>query len=189
MDGSYLVLPPGRNNLTVKSAPCLISGTLFDMTFSEIAAELSQVVQDSEPLLHQIRNVEATFCPAPGKWSKKEIIAHLIDSASNNHQRFVRAGNEGKLDFPGYDQEKNISLQNPNLTSWELLIELWSAYNRYLAYVIGQLPASAADAPCCIGGKPPVTLLWIAGDYVEHLKHHLNQVIGSKFPTAGSAKA
>lgn len=159
------------------------------MDFPSIAAELSEIVQASEPWLHQVRNAEATFRPSPEKWSKKEIVAHLIDSASNNHQRIVRAAAQGSLDFPGYEQERMIAVQSPNLTSWELLIELWSAYNRYLAYVIGQLPAAAANAQCVIGGRPPVTLLWLAGDYVEHLKHHLSQVLGQRFATAWSAKA
>ena len=159
------------------------------MDFSGIAAELSRIVQEAEPLLHQVRNVEATFRPAPEKWSKKEILAHLIDSASNNHQRFVRAASEGKLDFPGYDQDRLIALQNPNVASWELLAELWSAYNRYLAYIISQLPASCEETSCRIGGRAPVTLLWLAGDYVEHLKHHLNQVLGNRFATVWALKA
>ena len=159
------------------------------MDFSSVAAELSEVVQSSEGLLRQFRNVEATFQQSAGKWSKKEVLAHLIDSASNNHQRFVRAASQGSLDFPGYEQDKMIAVQNPNLTSWELLIELWSAYNRYLAYVLSQIPASAADIQCSIGGRPPVTLLWLANDYVEHLKHHLNQIVGQQFSTAWSLKA
>lgn len=159
------------------------------MDFARISAELSEVVQSSEPLLRQFRNVEATFQQAPGKWSKKEILAHLIDSASNNHQRFVRAASQGSLEFPGYDQEKMVVLQHPNLASWELLIELWSAYNRYLAYVLSQMPASSAEVQCRIGGRPPVTLIWLANDYVEHLKHHLNQIVGNQFSTAWKATA
>ena len=166
-----------------------ISATLLPMGFADIAAELSEIVQSSEPLLRQFRNVEATFQQAPGKWSKKEILAHLIDSASNNHQRFVRAASQGSLEFPPYDQDKMIVMQHPNLASWELLIELWSAYNRYLAYVLGQIPTSCAEVQCRIGSNKPVTLLWLAGDYVEHLKHHLNQIVGQQFTTAWSAKA
>lgn len=165
------------------------SGRLVAMNFQAIAEELSETVRSSQALLHQIGNADAAARPSPGKWSKKEILAHLIDSASNNHQRFVRAATQGSLDFPGYDQAQMVALQKPNLASWELLIELWSSYNRYLAHVLNQFPDSCSEMQCKIGAHAPVTLLWLAADYVEHLKHHLNQIIGSRFPTAWSATA
>ena len=153
------------------------------MTFASISSDLLQTVRTAEPMLHQVGNADATFRPAPNKWSKKEILAHLIDSASNNHQRFVRAATQGTLEFPGYDQEKLVAVQNPNGASWELVIELWSAYNRYLAHIVQQIPESSEQVECSIGDRPAVTLLWLAGDYVEHLKHHLNQIVGNKFQT------
>lgn len=159
------------------------------MTFASIASDLLQTLRTAETMLHQIGNADATFRQAPDKWSKKEILAHLIDSASNNHQRFVRAATQGSLDFPGYDQEKLVLLQNPNLASWELVIELWSAYNRYLAHVLQQISASCSDVQCSIGGRSPVSLLWLAADYVEHLKHHLNQILGQQFQTGWSLAA
>ena len=159
------------------------------MSFPAIASDLSETVLTCDSLLRQVRNADATFRPGPEKWSKKEILGHLIDSAANNHQRFVRAAAQGSLDFPGYEQEKMVTVQNPNVASWEMLVELWSAYNRYLAYVVGQLPASCAQTQCVIGGRPPVTLLWMASDYVEHMKHHLNQIVDLRFPTAYGAKA
>jgi hypothetical protein len=159
------------------------------MNFEAIAGDLLETVSSSQTLLLQIGNADAAPRPLQGKWSKKEILAHLIDSASNNHQRFVRAASQGSLDFPGYDQAEMVALQKPNLASWELLIELWSAYNRYLAHVLNQLPDSCSEMQCKIGAHAPVTLLSLAADYVEHLKHHLNQIVGSRFPTAWSATA
>src|SRR3954452_13054066 len=151
------------------------------MDFTEIANNLGEAIQLASPMLRQIGNTEASFASAPGKGTKKEILAHLIDSASNNHQRFARAAAQGSLEFPGYDQDKLIAVQKPNSMSWELLIEFWASYNRYLVHILNQLPPSAANVQCSIGGKPPVTLLWLAADYVEHLKHHLNQVLGRRF--------
>jgi hypothetical protein len=101
----------------------------------------------------------------------------------------VRAASQGSLDFPGYEQAEMIAVQKPNLASWELLLELWSSYNRYLAHVLNHLPESCSEVPCKIGDHSAVTLLWLAADYVEHLKHHLNQIVGSRFPTAWSATA
>jgi hypothetical protein len=159
------------------------------MDFAAIANDLAEAVQMAGPLLRQVGNTEASFASAPGKWTKKEILAHLIDSASNNHQRFVRAAAQGSLEFPAYDQDKLIAVQKPNNMSWELLIEFWSGYNRYLVHVLNQIPAPSAEVQCSIGGKPPVTLLWLAGDYVEHLKHHLNQIVGKRFESAWTMTA
>jgi hypothetical protein len=159
------------------------------MSFKVAGEDLLEIVRNAEGLLHQIGNADATFRSSPEQWSKKEILAHLVDSASNNHQRFVRAVAQATLDFPGYDQDACIRIQNPNTASWELLLELWSAYNRYIAHVLQQIPDSCAEVPCSIGGRQPVTLLWLAKDYVEHLKHHLNQICGNRFPTAWTASA
>ena len=93
------------------------------------------------------------------------------------------------LEFPGYQQERCVCVQKPNQTSWEMLIDLWSSYNWYLAHVLSHLPASSEQTPCSIGGSDPVTLLWLTNDYVEHLKHHLNQILGKQFTTSWSIKA
>jgi len=154
------------------------------MDFTTVANDLGEAIRLAGPMLRQVGNTEASFASAPSKWTKKEILAHLIDSASNNHQRFVRAAAQGSLEFPGYDQDALIAVQKPNTMSWELLIEFWSEYNRYLVHVLNQIPASSAEVKCSIGGKAPVTLLWLANDYVEHLKHHLNQIVGQRFETA-----
>lgn len=112
----------------------------------------------------------------PGSWSRKQVLAHLIDSASNNHQRFVRASLQESLDFPAYDQDGNIRVQVPQEADWPLLVSLWTAYNRYLAHIIAHLPASKLETVCRIGAGQPVTLGFLATDYVTHLLHHLKQV-------------
>lgn len=173
----------------VKGVGYELERSVSGLNFVSISNDLLAAVRSAEPMLHDIGNADSTFPIAEGKWSRKQILSHLIDSASNNHQRFVRAATQGKLEFPGYEQDKLVSLQNPNLASWELLIELWSAYNRYLAHVLQQIPESLAKTQCSIGGRAAVTLEWLAQDYVEHLKHHLNQILGNRFQTAWSASA
>jgi hypothetical protein len=183
---------PGLRARPVFGARWLLAADLcyaVAMDFSIVASELGETIRQALPMLHQVGNTEASLRAAPEKWSKKEILAHLIDSASNNHQRFVRAASEGRLDFPGYDQDKHIAVQKPSTMSWELLIEFWSNYNWYLAHLLNQLPASSSDIQCSIGGQPPVTLLWLATDYVSHLKHHLNQIVGKRFETEWSLSA
>lgn len=159
------------------------------MTFKQIADDLLTTVNHAQSLLEAIPEAKAATKPQPNKWSPKEIIGHLIDSASNNHQRFVRATLQRELTFPSYDQEGLVTLVRPNDASWDLLLRLWESYNRYLAHVISHLPESAADVSCAIGKNPPATLRFIAEDYVGHLKHHLNQIVGQRFKTAYGAKS
>jgi hypothetical protein len=158
-------------------------------SFQTTAADLRETVAQAEPLLKRFTDSEASMRPQPGKWSKKEILGHLLDSASNNHQRFVRAALEGALVFPGYDQDPLVALQGFQGMEWKFLAEFWANYNLFLAQVIGALPTEAAAVICSIGKNPPATLEWVAQDYVAHLKHHLNQILGKTFPTAYGMKA
>lgn len=156
--------------------------------FSQIATDLGRAVAQAKPMLEKLTNADTSLRPAPDKWSRKEILGHLMDSASNNHQRFVRAALQGELKFPGYDQERLVELQHFHEIDWSFLVDFWAAYNRFLAHVINSLPEKAASISCEIGGHAAVALAWIAQDYVEHLKHHLNQIVGKKFETSYGAK-
>jgi broad specificity phosphatase PhoE len=157
--------------------------------FSSIATDLGRTVAQAKPLLSKLTNADTTVRPSAKKWSKKEILGHLMDSANNNHQRFVRATLHGSLTFPGYDQEPLVDLQKFSEMDWSFLVDLWASYNRFIAHVLSVLPADAALVVCNIGKNPPATLGWIALDYVEHLKHHLNQILGKTFETSYGAKA
>ena len=119
---------------------------------------------------------QAAVRPAPGKWSRKEIIGHLIDSASNNHQRFIRAQQGARLSFPPYDQNHWSASQHCNERAWADLVNLWHAYNAHLAHVIEQIPDAQLSVPCVIESNSPVTLEFLVTDYVVHLRHHLAQV-------------
>jgi DinB superfamily len=151
--------------------------------FAEAATDLGRTVAQAKPLLMKLSNADTTLRPSPEKWSKKEILGHLLDSASNNHQRFVRACLQGELTFPGYDQEKLVDLEKFSEVDWSFLVDFWASYNRFLAHVLSVMPAKAGKINCNIGNNAPATLEWIAQDYVAHLKHHLNQIVGKKFET------
>ena len=142
----------------------------------ELSEKLLSVIETAESRLRGISASESAKPLLSGGWSRKQVIAHLIDSASNNHQRFVRAVQQTSLDFPGYDQDGNLRVQTPQEADWPLLISLWAAYNRYLAHVIARLPASKLETPCRIGSGKPVTLDFLARDYLTHLVHHLGQI-------------
>jgi hypothetical protein len=143
---------------------------------SELSDQLRSLVEAAEPGLRQIPESETTQPALPGGWSRKQVLGHLIDSASNNHQRFVRAMLQPSLDFPGYDQEGNIRVQAVQEADWGLLVSLWAAYNRYLAHLIAHIPPSQLDKTCRIGAGEPVTLSFLASGYLTHLRHHLRQI-------------
>ena len=142
----------------------------------ELSTQLLEVVETAEPKLRKTNELESTKPVLSGGWSRKEVIGHLIDSASNNHQRFVRAALAASLDFPAYDQVGNARVQAFQQADWLMLVSLWAAYNRYLAHVIAHLPASKLDTVCRIGSGEPVKLSFLATDYLKHLVHHLTQI-------------
>ena len=109
-------------------------------------------------------------------WSKKQILGHLIDSASNNHQRFVRALLTEELRFPAYDTPGNVRVQHYQEAAWPDLVRLWAAYNRLLSHIIARIPESKLTTQCWIGDNPPMSLGDLADDYVRHLDHHLQQL-------------
>jgi hypothetical protein len=142
----------------------------------ELSKKLSQAIESAEPILRQVSEAESNKPVLKGGWSRKQVIGHLIDSASNNHQRFVRASLQGSLEFPGYDQDGCVRVQAVQDAPWPLLVALWKNYNLYLAHVIAHLPASQLEAQCRIGEDKPVTLKFLADDYLTHLLHHLAQI-------------
>jgi hypothetical protein len=147
-----------------------------DQQVMDLGEKLLSVVNRAEPRMHSLSDNETEKPVLSGGWSRKQVLGHLIDSASNNHQRFVRAALQDSLDFPGYDQEGCVRLQAPAEADWALLVSLWASYNRYLAHVINRLPAAKLATPCRIGSAEPVTLGFVATDYVRHLLHHLRQI-------------
>ena len=129
----------------------------------ELSEKLLSLVRVAGPALSDTSDAEAAKPILPGGWSSKQVLGHLIDSASNNHQRFVRAALQPSLDFPGYDQAGSVRVQAAQEASWWLLVTLWSAYNHLLAHVIAQIPDSKLETPCRIGTAEPHSGLFGGG--------------------------
>ncbi len=117
-----------------------------------------------------------------GKWSKKEELGHLIDSALNNHQRFIRAQipvhlEDGILKFPGYAQNDWVQVGEYQTRVWGELVRLWKSLNQQILHVMKNTPLEAREIKCSIGGGEPVTLEFVMVDYVGHLKHHMSKIL------------
>jgi len=124
---------------------------------------------------------------SPDDWAPIEILGHLIDSATNNHQRFVRAQFTDDLVFPGYEQEQWVSSQKYREASWLDVVQLWSAYNLHLVHVASMIPEEVLTKPRSphtldviafklVDRNEPATLEYLIRDYLVHLRHHLDQI-------------
>ena len=143
---------------------------------ADVAGALLSVVEAASESLRAIDDSEASLRSASGSWSKKELLGHLIDSAANNHQRFIRAQQVDELIFPAYAQEHWVSSQGYGEHPWPELIDLWRLYNRHLAHVISLIPQEKLAVTCVIGANEPVTLGYLLEDYVVHIRHHLQDL-------------
>src|SRR4051812_26490037 len=101
----------------------------------EFLSEFKNTIEDGKQRLLLIADANARV-GSPNKWSAKQMIGHLIDSAANNHQRFVRAQFMNDLVFPGYDQDAWVEVQKYNDEAWSNLVNLWASYNLHLAHLI-----------------------------------------------------
>jgi hypothetical protein len=144
---------------------------------TQTAGGLAALLQTVPARLAAISEADATRQPAEGRWSKKEILGHLVDSAGNNHQRFVRAQFAPHIDLPGYEQERWVAAQQYAAEPWADLVNLWLSLNRHLLHVVRAVPAAALANTISIGGREPVTLGFVIDDYLGHLQHHLEQIL------------
>jgi len=153
------------------------------------ADRLIASVERAVPRLRALSDAAAAQPPAPGKWSPKEVLGHLIDSASNNHGRFVRAQFVDDLVFTGYEQEKWVAAQRYADAQWEELITLWRGFNLQIARVMANAPDDVRHTPRAkhnldevawktVPRDQPATLEYFMDDYVDHLEHHLGQIFG-----------
>ena len=132
----------------------------------DIARDIRSIVDHASVHLSRMKPDDVSSKKAPDAWSKKEMLGHLIDSAANNHQRFVRACCNAAADFPTYSQNDWVRIQQYNESDWGTLVELWAAHNRHLSDVIERIPRDAMSSPCNIGKEDPVTLEFLLKEYL-----------------------
>jgi hypothetical protein len=144
--------------------------------------ELQSIVQQFSSRLNLLSEEEFSMKPSPSKWSKKEIIGHLIDSAHNNLRRFI-VGQYDDTPVIVYDQDFWNKANDYQQMNKDEIIALWKLMNNRVGAVLLAMPASAMSRQLNTS-KDSIqvhTLEWLAVDYVKHMKHHLNQVFAKAF--------
>lgn len=142
----------------------------------DVADAIRSEVERAAVVFRGLTESELSNSRGSGKWSRKEVLGHLIDSAVNNHQRFVRAQFSDPLVWPGYEQEAWVELHGYRSRPWTELVALWVALNRHVAAVVESVAAARLATPCIIGDREAKPLEWWMRDYLRHLRHHLAQI-------------
>jgi len=142
----------------------------------QVSQRLEEIVVHTERELGRLSEEETSVPAIEGGWSRKQILGHLIDSASNNHQRFVRALLHDELRWPSYDQAGCVRVERFQDARWTDLLRLWISYNRFLAHILAGVPEKKRKTACFIGTNAEMTLEELAVDYLRHMEHHLEQL-------------
>jgi len=146
------------------------------MISGKIANGIRKTIEDFTERFDNLDEAKASQKPRPDKWSRKEILGHLIDSASNNHQRFVRAQYLKTINLPSYEQKEWVNIQQYGSRTWRELLALWKSYNLHLSHILDHMPTECLQISCTIGSDEPLTIGYIVVDYLGHLQHHLRQI-------------
>jgi RimJ/RimL family protein N-acetyltransferase len=163
----------------------------------DCVAALGADLDAAEPQLRALDAAAVAEPWRPGKWTRREILGHLVDSASVNHERFVRATKSDHLTFEGYDQDAWLSVQRYHEASWGALVDLWMGLNRFLARFLAVIPGDIRHQPRTshtldriafrtVPADRPATLEQLMTDYVVHLEHHLTQILGEGWAFRGT---
>ncbi|HUI10096.1 MAG TPA: DinB family protein [Bacteroidota bacterium] len=147
-----------------------------------VARDLKGVIDDAKPRLGAITEGRASAKPYPDKWSLKEILGHLLDSATNNRQRIIRMQEFSDIGVFTYDQEPWVALQHYHSEPWAPLVEFWYLYNAHIAHMMAHVKEEALAHTCDMGYAAPATLRFVMEDYVRHLRHHLEQIFTEADP-------
>lgn len=137
---------------------------------------LETLVQTIPHVLIKMEDVDFSFKPSPERWSKKEILGHLIDSASNNHHKFIRGQYEAEPTI-SYDQNKWNALSHYQSMDSYHIIQFWTMYNQHILHIIKQIPSENLQKKCRGSDGNYYTIEFLIIDYVVHLEHHLWQIL------------
>lgn len=139
-----------------------------------IGLKLETIIDGYFPQLKTISEAEFVFKTSPTKWSKKEVIGHLIDSAQNNLRRFILAQYEEDTTV-AYNQDKWVSINDYQHQPLPHVIQFWYLLNKQIVYILNNTSDESGQRTSKTDALH--TIEWLALDYIKHLAHHLHQVL------------
>jgi len=139
-------------------------------------SRLETLIKSIPDLLVNIDEADYNLKPVFGKWSKKEILGHLIDSATNNHQRIIRGQYEDEPTI-SYDQNQWNKLSHYQEMSIKHSITFWTMYNQHLLFILKHITKENLQKKCRASDGKTYTIEFLINDYVVHLEHHLRQIV------------
>jgi hypothetical protein len=143
---------------------------------TDLAQLLRQTIDREVSELRALTAEKAARAPKPGSWSPKQELGHLIDSAANNHMRFVVASIEGAYDGTGYTQDRWVEAHGYQDLPWPEIVEFWYRYNLLIEHVVARINEERMESRCVVGPSA-VTLRFLIDDYVRHMQHHVDHVL------------
>jgi hypothetical protein len=135
------------------------------------------VLRDAMPWLVTISEAEASVPERPDKWSAKQVMGHLTDSAVNNLARMVRIQIETEPALSGYEQMDWVNVQHYAERGWAEVLALWFALNEHVAWMIKHIDKARLGRISVVEGER-MTLGYLIEDYVAHMQHHLRLMRG-----------
>jgi hypothetical protein len=145
-----------------------------------MANDLAQKFRaDLDEVHRTLLGVSAKLADVPwreGGWTRKQIVGHMLDSAANNRQRFVRASTEVKYSGPKYAQDAWVDAHGYASQPWATLLGWWEAEHEILMAIVDRIPQDKLETPCVVGKDQPVTLRFLIEDYITHQQWHLKQL-------------
>ena len=139
-------------------------------------------------IIFDISETDLTFKRAANKWSRKEVLGHLIDSAQYNLKRFnqIQLTSETWTVVP-YPQNELVVLNNYQNIPLADLVILWQALNHQVIAVLKNIDIDTLENKVIVFEEDK-NLRWLIEDYADHMDHHFKQILHQPFENKGSTK-
>lgn len=140
-------------------------------------SRLKKILEGLPGQLSRYTEEEASVKPAVNKWSRKEILGHLVDSAINNQQRFIRMQIDNELTLPKYQQDDWVNVQKYQEIEWKKIIVFWKTYNEHILHILFVMDVNKLNNVANFPGTEKLSLEFLINDYIDHMQHHIDQIV------------